>query len=127
PASDAGQPVAAHPWLLGLEASPFAPPSPDDVPHAEVRDLVRRGLVVAEDGCFFAVAALETARQQLEAALAATADDITISGLRDLLGTTRKYAVPLATILDRRGITVRRGDVRVAGRRIEQPVSPEPL
>ncbi|MCU1371019.1 MAG: selB, partial [Ilumatobacteraceae bacterium] len=115
-------PLANHPWLATLEASLFAPPPPDDVPKPEVRDLVRRGLVVEEDGCYFAVAALEEARQRIAAHLEANPPGITMSDLRQLLGTSRKFAVPIATLLDRRGVTVRQGDVRVAGRRMDAPV-----
>jgi selenocysteine-specific elongation factor len=119
--------LADHPWLRALEAEPFAPPPPDGVPRAEVRDLVRRGLVVEEDGLFFAVAAVEAARRAVVGALAASTEGLTMSALRELLGTSRKFAVPLAAILDRRGITVRRGDVRLAGRRLDWPVEIEPV
>jgi hypothetical protein len=34
------------------------------------------------------------------------------------MGTTRKWAVPLAALLDARGITHRRGDLRVPGPRL---------
>ena len=37
---------------------------------------------------------------------------ITMSELRDLLGTTRKYAVPIGEYLDRIGVTIRDGDTR---------------
>jgi selenocysteine-specific elongation factor len=37
---------------------------------------------------------------------------MTVAEIRDLLGTTRKYAVPLCEYLDRIGITRREGDVR---------------
>ena len=40
---------------------------------------------------------------------------ITMSELRDLLGTTRKYAVPIGEYLDRIGVTKRDGDVRRLG------------
>jgi selenocysteine-specific elongation factor len=40
---------------------------------------------------------------------------ITMSELRDLLGTTRKYAVPIGEYLDRIGLTRREGDVRRLG------------
>jgi selenocysteine-specific elongation factor len=40
------------------------------------------------------------------------ADGITVSALREALGTSRKFAVPLAEWLDGQGITRRRGDVR---------------
>jgi selenocysteine-specific elongation factor len=37
---------------------------------------------------------------------------LSMSDLRDLLGTTRKYAVPIGEYLDRIGVTRREGDVR---------------
>ncbi len=40
---------------------------------------------------------------------------ITMSELRDLLGTTRKYAVPIGEYLDRIGLTRREGDTRRLG------------
>jgi selenocysteine-specific elongation factor len=36
-----------------------------------------------------------------------------VAEIRDLLGTTRKYAVPLCEYLDRSGLTRREGDLRV--------------
>ncbi len=50
--------------------------------------------------------------------LAEHPDGFTLSQLREALGTTRKYAVPLVTLLDGRGITRRRGDLRIAGSRL---------
>jgi selenocysteine-specific elongation factor len=38
-----------------------------------------------------------------------------MAGLRDLLGTTRKYAVPIGEYLDRAGLTLREGDNRRLG------------
>ena len=40
---------------------------------------------------------------------------MTVAQVRDALGTTRKHALPLLAELDGRGITRRRGDVRIAG------------
>jgi selenocysteine-specific elongation factor len=37
----------------------------------------------------------------------------TVAEIRDLLGTTRKYAVPLCEYLDRAGVTQRQGDLRI--------------
>jgi selenocysteine-specific elongation factor len=37
----------------------------------------------------------------------------TVAEIRDLLGTTRKYAVPICEYLDRIGLTRREGDLRV--------------
>ncbi|MEX2553860.1 MAG: SelB C-terminal domain-containing protein, partial [Actinomycetota bacterium] len=39
----------------------------------------------------------------------------TVADFRDLVGTTRKYAVPLLEYLDQIGFTARRGDLRVLG------------
>jgi selenocysteine-specific elongation factor len=38
---------------------------------------------------------------------------MTLSQIRETLGTTRKYAVPLCEYLDREGFTRREGDLRV--------------
>ena len=40
---------------------------------------------------------------------------ITVAQIRDLLGTTRKYAVPLCEWLDDTGATIRRADLRHLG------------
>jgi selenocysteine-specific elongation factor len=59
---------------------------------------------------FDADAARELVRRVSERLADGTA--ITMSELRDLLGTTRKYAVPLGEYFDRIGLTKREGDVR---------------
>ena len=41
--------------------------------------------------------------------------------LRDAIGATRKHALPLANELDARGVTRRRGDLRIAGPRLPEP------
>ncbi len=40
-------------------------------------------------------------------------EGLTVAEIRDLLGTTRKYAVPFCEYLDRVGVTKREGDLRV--------------
>ncbi|MDP6467455.1 MAG: selenocysteine-specific translation elongation factor [Pirellulaceae bacterium] len=52
-------------------------------------------------------------RQQLRDALATNRNGLTLSEIREILETTRKYAVPLCEYLDRIGFTKRQGDVRV--------------
>jgi len=54
--------------------------------------------------------AIEMCREVL-----ADSDGATISELREAWGVSRKYAVPLSEYLDRHGVTVRNGDVRVLG------------
>ncbi len=52
-------------------------------------------------------------RRRVTARLAAGGPGLTVAEIRDLLGTTRKYAVPLCEYLDRTGVTRRQGDLRV--------------
>ena len=46
------------------------------------------------------------------------ADGVTMAQLRDAFGVPRKYALPLVNELDARGITRRRGDLRIGGPRL---------
>jgi selenocysteine-specific elongation factor len=119
-ASASADPLAGHPFVAALEASPFSPPEPDGVDRAELRELVRRGLVVERDGSYFAPSAVEEAARRVSALLATTPDGITVAQVRDALGTTRKHALPLLSHLDATGVTRRRGDVRVGGPRLPQ-------
>ena len=52
-------------------------------------------------------------RRRVDGAAARAAPGATVAEIRDLLGTTRKYAVPLCEYLDRIGVTPRDGDLRV--------------
>ena len=111
-------PLADHPFVAALEASPFAPPPAEGVDRAELRELARRGLVVQQDGVWFAPAALATAAQLVAGLLAEHPDGVTVAQLRDAFGTTRKYMLPLLAYLDGNGVTRRRGDVRIGGPRL---------
>jgi selenocysteine-specific elongation factor len=118
----AGDPLAAHPYVAALEAEPFTPPSPTDAGVAadELRELVRRGLVVERDGVWFAPTALDAAARTVAELLAQHPDGVTVAQVREALGTSRKYAVPLLNHLDSTGVTRRRGDVRIGGPRLPQ-------
>ena len=52
-------------------------------------------------------------RKRVTDKLADTPAGLTVADIRDLLGTTRKYAVPLCEFLDKTGLTKRNGDQRV--------------
>jgi selenocysteine-specific elongation factor len=112
--------LAAHPFVAALEAAPFTPPDPGavGVDRAELHELVRRGLVVERDGVWFAPSAVATAARTVAGLLATRPDGVTASEVREALGTTRKYALPLLALLDASGVTRRRGDVRVGGPRL---------
>jgi selenocysteine-specific elongation factor len=108
-------PLADHPFLLALEAGGVAPPDPTGVDRGQLREMVRRGLVVERDGLAFHSAAITKAALTAAALVATHPDGFTMSQFREALGITRKHALPLANELDARGITRRRGDVRIAG------------
>jgi selenocysteine-specific elongation factor len=114
PADDLEQ----HLWLAALRAAPFTPPPPEGVDRADVRDLVRRGLVIERDGCWFAADAVDEAARIVAGLLAARPDGVTVAQVRDALGTTRKFLLPLLAHLDASGVTRRRGDLRISGPRL---------
>jgi selenocysteine-specific elongation factor len=116
--AEAGDPLAAHPYLAVLEQFPFTPPDPGGVDRVALRELIRRGLVVERDGCYFAASAIDAATRVIAALLAASPEGITVAQVRDALNTTRKHALPLLAHLDATGTTRRRGDVRIAGPRL---------
>jgi selenocysteine-specific elongation factor len=95
-----------------LDASPFAPPAPSDV--ALARALVRDGVLVDIDGVVFTANAVDRARTLIRDALRER-DALSIADVRELLGSSRKYILPLLGRFDSEGITRRRGDDRVAG------------
>lgn len=79
---------------------------------------MRRGLLFERDGLYFHADAIGAAAQVVATVLDTSPDGFTMSQLREALGVSRKFAVPLATELDARGITRRRGDLRIAGPRL---------
>ncbi len=118
-AAGAVDPLAGHPWLDALDAEPFTPPPPPpDLGRNEIRELVRRGAVVEVDGVAFGAGAIERACEELRALLVEHPEGVTVAEIRDRLGTTRKFVLPLLAHLDSTGRTRRRGDLRIAGPRL---------
>jgi selenocysteine-specific elongation factor len=119
--AEAVDPLAGHPFVAALETSLFTPPDPDGVDRGELRELVRRSMVVERDGLYFAPAAVDAAARHAAALLASHPDGFTVAQARDALGATRKHVLPLLAILDSTGVTRRRGDLRVGGPRLPVP------
>ena len=117
-AAGATDPMAEHPWLAALASQPFSPPPPDGVSREEVREAARRGLAIERDGIWFAPSAVDQAARVVASLLAAKPGGVTVAEIRDALGTTRKYLLPLLGILDATGVTRRREERRVAGPRL---------
>jgi selenocysteine-specific elongation factor len=122
----AGDPLVDHPVLAQLAAAGCSPPDVPDVDRAELRQLVRRGLLVERDGIVFHPTAIDAAAAAAARLLGADPAGFTVAQLRDALGVTRKHALPLAAELDARGITRRRGDLRIAGPRLPSPDATAP-
>jgi selenocysteine-specific elongation factor len=101
----------------------FQPPDPASFAGqaggnaANLKDLlevcVAEGYLVfiAED--FYLHSDTETEMRRLITEKLSTGPSMTVAEIRDMLGTTRKYAVPLCEYLDRIGVTKRDGDKRV--------------
>ncbi|MBM3998155.1 MAG: selenocysteine-specific translation elongation factor [Planctomycetes bacterium] len=85
--------------------------------HASVPQLVKiaadQGDLVQIQGDYHIHAETDRAIRERLAAHMASGQGMTMSEMRDLLGTTRKFAVPYGEYLDRIGVTRRQGDLRV--------------
>ena len=122
-----GLAAAADHLVAGLEAAGLQPPAlaealaaaglPGGPPeHRELLAFLTAAgrIVAATDGLYFGSAAAAQAAERVRAHLRAHGS-LTVGQLRDLLGVSRKYAVPLAEYLDEVRVTRREGDVRRLG------------
>jgi selenocysteine-specific elongation factor len=114
--SGVGESAEARALLDALKKAPFSPPEPASAgaDQALVRSLVREGVLVDLDGIVFASSAVDEARRRVRAALR-DRGRVTVADVRDLLGSTRKYVLPILKQLDGEGVTRRRGDDRIPG------------
>src|SRR5262249_9596114 len=103
-------PQLAHP------GPPARGPGPGGPGAAGRRALLRDGERAAEIPPQLSLAFEAAARlRRLVADRLSGGATLTMAELRDLLGTTRKYAVPIGEYLDRIGLTLRDGDLRLLG------------
>ncbi|HYP22552.1 MAG TPA: selenocysteine-specific translation elongation factor [Actinomycetota bacterium] len=112
------QDAARKKVLEEIEAAGFTPPLAKDLSgdRSLLRALVDGGDLVAVGDFYLTRGQAETAKRRVVEAISG-GTGLTVAEIRDLLGTTRKYAVPLCEWLDATGVTRRRGDVRVLGPR----------
>jgi selenocysteine-specific elongation factor len=84
---------------------------------ANLKDLldvcVAEGYLVPIDDGLYLHSDAEAEMRRLVTERLTAGQGLAVSEIRDLLGTTRKYAVPLCEYLDRTGVTRREGDLRV--------------
>jgi len=116
--AEAADPLLAHPYVVALREGGFTPPDADGVDPNELRELVRRGEVIVEDGTYFAPDVIDRAAQLVAGLLAEKPDGVTVSEVRQAMGNTRKHAMPLLARLDATGMTRRRENLRIAGPRL---------
>lgn len=92
--------------------------------HAEVavQFLLDAGEAVELRGLLYHRKSVERAVQVVSEALRTHAA-LTVAAVRDLLGTSRKYVLPLLEYLDTLGITRRQGELRVAGPKLVRGAS----
>ena len=113
PHPDPAQEARAHAFLAALRAQPFAPPT--DIPPEDdlLAYLEEQGEIVrVEDGVAFAS---EAYREMVERIVSHLRErkTITLAQVRDMFGTSRKYAQALLEQMDEKRITRRVGDERV--------------
>ena len=109
-----------HPYLDQLESNLFKPPDADSVDPRELRELVRRELIIEQNGIFFSQKAVTSAAKKIQVLLKKNPEGVTVGEVRIALDSTRKYVLPLLNHLDQIGATVRRNDVRLAGKRLDE-------
>jgi selenocysteine-specific elongation factor len=110
----------------------FQPPEPSSFANqaggnaASLKDLfevcVADGDLVQIDSSVYLHAGAEAEMRRRVAERLSQGPGATVAEIRDLLGTTRKYAVPFCEYLDRAGVTRREGDLRVLAEQ-KAPVS----
>jgi len=101
-------------YLRALRQNPYSPPSDVTLEPDLLNLLIEQGQVVRVSGgvVFSATAYNEMVAKVL--ALARSKGKVTLGEVRDLLGTSRKYAQALLEYMDEKKLTRRIGDERVA-------------
>ena len=117
-----------------LAEQPLAPPDLKEiekqagVPRPRLNEVIR---LLERDGSIvrvttdmsFLASSIATLRQRLKEYLTAKGE-MTAASFRDLIGSSRKYTIPLLEYFDRDGLTIRIGDIR---RLKSAPTSEKPL
>ena len=89
-----------------------APKNQQSIPQLVAIAVADGELVELSDELVIHRQTLEEIQQKLREAFQQEGEGLTLSQIREVLGTTRKYAVPLCEYLDQTGFTRRDGDVR---------------
>ena len=107
------QKAAVDEYLKQLDSDPFSPPTDFTIDPEVVNLLDSEGQVVkVSESVVFSASAYQQMVDRITVHLSENGE-ITVADVRDLLGTSRKYALALMDHLDHVRITRRVGDVRV--------------
>ena len=100
-------------YVKSLESSPYSPPTDSPADPELLGLLVDEGKVVkVSESIVFAASAYTEMVERITTYIQ-DRDEITVADVRDLFGTSRKYALALMDYLDQQRITRRVGDARV--------------
>ena len=104
--------------LMGQIEGSFSPPFAKELDADQdlIRSLLQSGDLVRIGDFYLSGAQAAEARRLVRERIEKDGPQ-TVAQIRDLLGTTRKYAVPLCEWLDSTGATRRQGDTRALGPR----------
>jgi selenocysteine-specific elongation factor len=105
-----------------LRKTPLAPPdlkqieSETGIKTVRLREVIRvmereKSIVRVATDMYFLAESVDKVKKSLREHFSKE-KQITPAGFRDLLGTSRKYTIPLLEYLDREGVTMRAGDFR---------------
>jgi selenocysteine-specific elongation factor len=116
--------------VASYQEARFQPPEPSSFAGqaggnaANLTDLfdlcVAEGYLVAIAEGIYLHSDAEAEMRRLVKQRMAGGSGLAVSEIRDLLGTTRKYAVPLCEYLDRVGLTRREGDLRFLAEKVKE-------
>ena len=113
PSLSESQEEVVEDYLRRLESDPFSPPTDMPIDPEVVNLLDERGQVVkVSESVVFSTAAYGEMIERISEYLRAN-EEISVADARNLLGTSRKYALALMDHLDHTRVTRRVGDTRV--------------
>lgn len=122
----------AEEWRSLFAASPYAGPTRPELlattteARATLEFLLKSGeFTELKEGVLLKTSDFDRAVRYIVDSLK-QGGELTVAGLRDALGATRKYALPILDRCDRLGYTKRVGDARVAGPRASEVSSEAP-
>lgn len=107
------QQSAADEYLHLLEASPYSPPTNSTIDEEVLHLLADEGRVVqVNETIVFSDSAYQTMAKKISEYIE-DQGEVSIANVRDMFGTSRKYALALLDHLDKQHITRRVGDSRI--------------